>query len=217
MKTALILAPHPDDETLGCGGTIQTLKGQGYQIVWTVVTDLQKYRPDAKREKLIEKVGTYFSAKTENLGFEPTSLGDHNLSTVIEKLRETFKKHAPELVFLPHPADAHSDHYYSFKAALSCLKSFRAPYVRRILCYETLSETNFALSPTATPFKPNTYVDISDSLNAKLEACALYGSEFAEHPFPRSLEAVKAQALLRGSESGCKYAEAFEVIYSLGL
>lgn len=214
MRKAAVVAPHPDDETLGCGGTIKKLQLSGFEIVWVLMTDTQRYKPEAQRAGLWKKVSELYNIQMVNLAFEPCQLGSHMLSDMIAKLRKVFDEHQPEIVFLPHPGDAHSDHLYSFRAAFSCLKSFRSPYVRKILCYETLSETNFANAPHAGLFRPNTYVDVSETMFCKLEACELYKSEFGTHPFPRSIEAVKALATLRGSEAGCPSAEAFEMLYN---
>lgn len=212
-KTVCVVVPHPDDETLGCGGTLLAYKKEGYEIVLIFVTDITPFDPKNDRTGLVDKVGKFYGAETYNLKLKPSSLTYSSLDGLIGKLREIFENHKPSRVFLPFPQDAHTDHYFAFKAATSCLKVFRAPWVEEVLCYETLSETNFS-SPFEVPFKPNVYIDVTTVFDRKLEALQMYPSEFGKHPFPRSEESVKALGTLRGSEAGYLYAESFVLTYS---
>ena len=127
------------------------------------------------------------------------------------KISEIFSNFQPNEVLVPSPSDIHSDHRITYDAVVSCAKWFRHPYIERILSYETLSETNFDYLQTNT-FKPNFFIDISSHIQRKIELARIYESEFLNHPFPRSLEAIKALATLRGSMSGFNSAEAFQVI-----
>jgi hypothetical protein len=99
-----------------------------------------------------------------------------------------------------------------FETCMACSKWFRYPSIRRVLCYETLSETNFGARPSEPRFAPTTWIDISGHLEGKLAMAGIFASELGAHPFPRSLEAIRAQALLRGAEAGCSSAEAFQLI-----
>ena len=108
--------------------------------------------------------------------------------------------------------DIHTDHYFTTRYFLSCLKWFRQQSVKKILCYETVSETN--LNFNLGVFKPNYYVDISKNFNKKLQLIKIYRSEIKKHPFPRSIDSVTALNKIRGSESGYKFAESFDLIYS---
>ena len=116
-----------------------------------------------------------------------------------------------ETIFVPHPADVHSDHRVVFDAVSACTKWFRYPSVKRVLAYETLSETDFGLG-TNQPFRPNVFVDVEHFFIKKLQAMDIYASEVGEFPFPRSHEAIRALATLRGAASGFKAAEAFELL-----
>ena len=122
-----------------------------------------------------------------------------------------FKNINPDTIFIPNLTDIHSDHYFVSKACLSLIKWFRYSSIETAYFYETLSETNFNYSLGA--FKPNTYFDISNFMSKKLKILKIFKSEINKHPFPRSVEAVKALATLRGSESGYYYAEAFQQIF----
>lgn len=118
----------------------------------------------------------------------------------------------PNIVYLPYRTDAHSDHAAVFDAVASCTKSFRYPNIRSIRAYETLSETEFGMRPEDGGFRPNLFVNISDFMDKKLDIMSLYEGEMADHPFPRSVDSLKALATLRGSTSGCHAAEAFVIL-----
>ena len=120
-------------------------------------------------------------------------------------------KEKPEEVFLPHYSDIHSDHRVTFEILCSCTKNFRAGYIKRILCYQTVSETNFNLK-RKDQFFPNYYEDISKYIKKKLKSIEIYKSEIKKFPFPRSKKVITSLAYLRGSEIGKKAAEAFEII-----
>ena len=112
---------------------------------------------------------------------------------------------------MPHPCYVHTDHRLVFDATSACAKWFRYPSVKRILAYETISETEFGLDPNNF-FCPNYYVDIGEFLERKLEIMSVYQSELGDFPFPRSSEAIRALAVLRGSTSGFVAAEAFQLL-----
>ncbi|MNY13139.1 hypothetical protein D3C86_1462560 [compost metagenome] len=130
----------------------------------------------------------------------------------MSSIGQVFKELAPNRVYLPFPGDVHTDHRYVFDAALACTKWFRYPSVSSVLAYETLSETEFGISPQGPVFSPNYFVDISDHLEGKLEILGRYPSELGLFPFPRSREAVRAQSALRGASVGCNAAEAFMIL-----
>ena len=143
------------------------------------------------------------------LGFAPAGLDDVRRSDLVSRIAKVVGQFKPTEVLLPFPGDTHSDHLHAFEAAQACVKSFRSPSVRRVLCYETLSETNFGINPIQNAFRPNLFVDITPHLDRKVELSRTYVSEIADVPFPRSLSAIRALALLRGSQAGVEAAEAF--------
>ena len=98
------------------------------------------------------------------------------------------------------------------EAASACTKWFRYPSVKRVLAYETPSETDFGIDPRDTGFKPNVFVDITVQLKRKVELMKIYASEVGEFPFPRSEEALRALAELRGSQAGYEAAESFSLL-----
>lgn len=217
---SLIIAPHPDDELLGCGGTMLKRVAEGHTVGWILMTAITAEKGWSKRQ--VEKRDIEINTVRDGLGissghhyrlnFPSSELDQITSSTLISGISKVFKDFQPAEVFLPHPGDIHSDHRITFEAAASCTKWFRYPSVKRILTYETLSETNFGLDQDTGGFRPNLFVDITNHLNQKIELLSIYQSEIAEHPFPRSLDAVSAQALLRGAQRGVQAAEAFHVL-----
>ena len=216
MKT-LVVAPHPDDELLGCGGLLLKRGEQGAEIGWLIITAISETNgwpkeAEATRNQEIETVRTGLGIASENvfqLGFAPAGLDDVRRSDLVSRIAEVVGQFKPTEVLLPFPGDTHSDHLHAFEAAQACVKSFRSPSVRRVLCYETLSETNFGINPIQNAFRPNLFVDITPHLDRKVELLSTYVSEIADVPFPRSLSAIRALALLRGSQAGVEAAEAF--------
>ncbi len=145
------------------------------------------------------------------LNFPTAQLDRIPMSDLVTAISGVFKSFEPNEVFVPHPADVHTDHGVVFNAVASCTKWFRYPSVQRVLAYETLSETDFGLG-VAQGFRPNVFVNVEPYLEDKLRAMNIYASELGVFPFPRSNEAIRALATLRGTASGFRAAEAFELI-----
>jgi LmbE family N-acetylglucosaminyl deacetylase len=146
-----------------------------------------------------------------NLRLPTARLDTIPMSELIDAFSKVFDSTQPEQVFLPSRLDVHTDHRMVFDAAAACTKWFRNPSVRRVLAYETISETGFGLN-TELIFHPNYFVDISDFLDRKVEAVSIYKSEVGDFPFPRSVEAIRALAAVRGAASGFAAAEAFQLL-----
>ena len=216
----IVIAPHPDDEILGCGGYLLKSKLNNDSIAWLIVTGLDQKEGWSKekinaREEEIKKIRKRLGISNENifkLNLLTSKLDQYPISEIVKKISDIFKKYQPEEVLLPHPGDIHSDHRFVFEAGLSASKWFRCPKIRRLLTYETISETELGYDPRYLPFKPNVFVDISDFLNEKIDLMNIYSSEIGEFPFPRSEKSLKAQAMLRGSQCGFNAAEAFYLV-----
>ena len=217
VKKTLVIAPHPDDETLGCGGTLLRRKAEGVELGWLTVTGISEqagWSTDRvqQREKEITKVVELVGFdQVFNLCLPATKLDQLPFSILIDKFSAVFKAFQPQEIFVPHRSDVHTDHRLVFDATAACAKWFRYPSVNRVLAYETISETEFSLD-SSNPFQPNFFVDISEFLERKLEVMAVYQSEMGPFPFPRSVEAIRALAILRGSTSGFMAAEAFQLL-----
>jgi LmbE family N-acetylglucosaminyl deacetylase len=218
LKRHLVIAPHPDDETLGCGGTLLRARASGDEIYWLIMTGIsaaQGFPPEqvAIRAAEIDKVSTaYGFAETIRLDFPTTTLDSIPIAEIVGAISEVAGRIEPTDIYLPYRRDAHSDHAAVFDAAISVTKWFRHGSVERVLVYETQSETDFDLSPDSSGFRPNVFIDISETINRKIEIAAIYESEFAEHPFPRSFDGIRALATVRGAASGFLAAEAFMLL-----
>lgn len=216
MKT-LILGPHPDDELLGCGGTILKRKAQGAEVAWLLVTSISEengWSNDRVRSRIIEieKVREGLGILPEfffELNFPAATLDRISMATLIKRISMTIESFRPDEILLPHPGDVHGDHRVAFEAGIACTKWFRYPFIKRILTYETPSETNFGMDPRYLQFQPNKYEDIEEYLQKKLSLLTIYKSEMDAFPFPRSLEGIEALARVRGTESGFLAAEGF--------
>ncbi|MBT7579170.1 MAG: PIG-L family deacetylase [Candidatus Marinimicrobia bacterium] len=221
IKKALFIAPHPDDESLGCGGTIQKLKDTGSQVYWMIVTrgypddGFKQDAIDAKKEQIVRVNEAYGFDGIFELGLRTTLLDTYQTREIIGKVGEILHQLKPDTLFIPHHSDVHSDHRVIFDAVWSSSKSFRTPFVKNILSYETVSETEFGIPSGSRVFAPNVFIDISDYLERKLEIISIYHDEIQSHPFPRSLENLKALAHVRGSVAFVDYAEAFMCLKSL--
>lgn len=213
----LAVAPHPDDEILGCGGTLLRRVAEGATTAWLIVTHVStdagfSAERVASRNAEIERVaGMVGFHRVFRLDLPTMQLDTMPRAELVRLISDVFREFEPEEVLLPNRTDAHSDHKIVFDAVSACTKWFRYPFVRRVMTYETVSETEFGLDP-AHAFRPNYFVDIGPHLERKLEIMSVYASEVQAPPFPRSLEALRALALLRGSTAGFAAAEAFELL-----
>ncbi len=216
MRT-IVIAPHPDDETLGAGGTLLRRKAEGGSVAWLIVTAISvktgwSEEEVQQRDSEIQRITELYGFdEVFALGFQTTKLDAVPMAELISAISDVFKSFNPEEVFVPHPSDVHTDHRIVFNALAACTKWFRYPSVKRVLAYETLSETDFGLGADQG-FRPNLFVDIEPFLKDKLLAMDIFASELGEFPFPRSHEAIRALATLRGAASGFKAAEAFELL-----
>ncbi len=218
MKSIVVIAPHPDDETLGCGGTILKEKLAGSKVHWIIVTEISqklKISDEQKTKRSIEinEVAKAFDFNSfDILGFPSAELDFFPMYELIDALTACIRRIKPSDIYLPYPGDAHSDHKAVFDASIALTKWFRFSSVERVYAYETQSETDFDISPMSSGFRPNTFVNITDTIEKKIEIASIYDSEFLDHPFPRNFEVIKALAKIRGSASGFKYAEAFTLL-----
>lgn len=218
MKKVIIISAHPDDETLGAGGTLLKHINEGDQINWLIVTDVFEEEGFSKervlsRKEEIEKVSTMYGFKNVyKLGYPTMKLNDTILFELVNKISKIFQDLQPEIIYVMNRSDAHSDHRIVFDSVMSCTKSFRYPYIKKVLMYECLSETEFSPILPERVFQPNFFVDISNYFELKIEIMKVYSSELGEHPFPRSLKNIEALAIYRGATVGVNFAESFQII-----
>ncbi len=215
--TTLVIAPHPDDETLGCGGTLLAKRRRGETVHWLIVTAMDATRVSAERRAQRKAEISAVAEKLGGLIIHRLDLPTAHLDRVeeadlIASIGAIVHDCAPQDLFVPWIGDPHGDHRAVFLAAAACTKWFRYESVRRVLAYEVASETDQALRPPAPAFQPNLFIDITETLNDKIAAASIYASEMGTHPFPRSTETLRALAQVRGAQAGFAAAEAFMIL-----
>ena len=210
----LVVAVHPDDETLGCGGTLLKHKHNGDEIYWLICTKIDEdsdyyttRENEIKQASDIYKFDGVFS-----LGLKTMRVDEYSMSELIGKVSKVISEVKPNIIYLPFKSDVHSDHRKIFEASYSCTKVFRYPFIKKIYMMETLSETEFAPGVKEDAFVPNLFVDISKYLDKKIEIMKIFKSEIGERPFPRSERNLRALATLRGATCRCEYAESFMLL-----
>ena len=213
----MVISPHPDDETLGCGATLLKHKKNKDKVFWLNVTKAEVNSGYSakflkKREIEIKKVRTNYKFDGYiNLNFPTKFLDQIPKSKLIDSFNLYINKIKPDKIFIPSNSDIHSDHKIVFSICQNFTKSFRYPFIKKILAYETISETNFNFT-NRNQFNPNVFEDVTIFMDKKINIMKIYKSEIKKHPFPRSIDSIKSLGILRGSQAGFKYAEAFELI-----
>ncbi len=214
----LVISPHPDDEVLGVGGTMHRLAREGHEVTVAIVT--KGWAPLFPDEQ-VAQVRAEARAANAALGVKTVrfmdlpvtklrTLPEHELNAAFDQL---ISDEQPEWVFLPFPGDRHEDHRQVFDAGMVALRPVAdRSFVKRILCYETVSETHWVASHIEPAFEPQLWFDISADLDAKLDAMRTYASQIRPAPDARALEAITALATWRGSVVGQRAAEAFMLV-----
>jgi len=213
----LVIAPHADDEVLGVGGTIAKHKSNGDNVTVCIVTIGY---PPMFTKKSIERLKEEVYSSHKILGVENTvflnlpavklsELPKHIMNNAIDKI---FKTELPDIVYIPHFGDMHYDHFLVSQASMVAARPINKQRIIELYSYETLSETEWNVTHTANVFIPNTYIDITQFIDIKINAMKKYSSQLKKPPHPRSLESIIAQSKLRGSTAGLEYAEAFSLI-----
>lgn len=219
MKSVIIFAAHPDDEVLGCGGTIAKLVDQGNHVHIAFLADgvfSREGEIPEQREALFQR-RVAAKAACEILGGSSVSFGDfpdNRMDTValldITKAVEALiVEHRPEMVFTHHSGDVNIDHRCLHNAVVTACRPQRGHSVKTLLCFEVPSSTEWQIPGSAPGFTPNWFVDVSETLERKLAALNAYEAELRNWPHPRSCRAVEHLAHWRGATVGVDAAEAF--------
>lgn len=213
----LVIAPHPDDEILGVGGTIAKRSNAGDEVYVCVVT---KGFPPLFDQEMIEQGRRECVQADRMLGVRKTYFLDLPavmLETVPRyelnrKIAEVVQEVDPDEVYIPHRGDMQIDHQIVVDAAMVAVRPRGKRYPRRVYAYETLSETGWNIPNTTNEFIPTVYEDISGTVDAKIGALSVFRSQLAQFPEARSVGAVEALARFRGATVGVSAAEAFCLI-----
>jgi len=224
MKKILVVAAHPDDEVLGCGGTIAKFVFEDNEVYTLVlgegITSRDQERNRGERESDIQDLKSQLRDANKILGVKDCFLFDFpdnrfdsvallDIVKVIEKIKE---KVAPQVVFTHHHGDLNIDHQLTFKAVMTAFRPVTGGSVKEIYSFEIPSSSEWNGPGTADFFRPNLFIDISKTKEKKMEALKKYGVELKRYPHPRSLEAIDILSKQRGIQVGLDAAEAFETV-----
>jgi LmbE family N-acetylglucosaminyl deacetylase len=214
-KRLTVIAPHPDDETLGAGGTIARFADRGVEVSVLIASGHLPplYPPEAfevtraEAERALKVLGVH---RWEFLQIPATMVHEVPVAELNGKITHFVRETNPEAVLLPFP-DRHIDHRIIFDASVVACRPVHADAPKVVLAYETLSETHWNVPGIEPAFVPEFYVDTSGHMDRKREALDCYASQIDGAP-SRSTDACMALARFRGSQNGCQYAEAFKVV-----
>ena len=213
----LVIAPHPDDEIIGVGGTIAKRVKNGDEVSVCIVT---KGKEPLFREDFIEQGRRECRKADSMLGVKETIFLDfpavmletvprHILNNAISEIIQKIK---PDEVYIPHRGDMQLDHQIVVDAAMVAVRPKYEHVVKRVYAYETLSETGWNIPNTVNEFIPTVYENIEDTLSLKLNSMSVFQSQLAAFPAARSVEAIEALAKFRGATVNVGAAEAFSLI-----
>ncbi len=217
----LIVSAHPDDETVGCGGTILKHRERGDTVFWLVAT--RAHEPEwpaevirRKAEEVKAVAEAYRFAQLFRLDLPAAQLDTVPQAEIMREIRAVALDVRPDWVYLVHRGDVHSDHRVIFESTMAVFKPFHTELgVARVLCYECLSSTDAAPPLAERAFVPNVFSDITPFIDRKIEIMSLYRTEIHPDPMPRGPSAIRALARYRGATVGVEYAEAFVLMREL--
>ncbi len=222
MSNILIIAAHPDDEVLGCGGTIAKLAADGKQVEILILgegtasrdgssgDEVQRLQNDARKAaKVLGAANVRFASLPDNR-FDTVPLLD-----IIKQIEGVIAEVKPNVVFTQHGGDLNVDHQITFRAVMTAVRPMAGQGIHALYAYEVASSTEWAFQRFDPVFRPNYFVDIDGFLEQKMLAMEAYGGEIRSAPHPRSPEVLQAMAVSRGSAVGLNAAEAFETIWQI--
>ena len=220
----LVVAAHPDDEVIGCGGTIARLSAAGKNCHLLVMAEGVTSRDDARdpdsRKNELSGIKKACLAAAKVLGIKSVefkSNPDNRLDSLarldlVKQIEKKIRGVKPEVVYTHHHGDLNIDHRIVAEAVLVACRPIPGCLVKEIYAFEILSSTEWSFAEKNTSFHPNCFVDIKNTLARKLKAMKKYASELRDFPHPRSLEALDYLAKIRGAQVGLPAAEAFTLI-----
>ncbi|WP_180271522.1 PIG-L deacetylase family protein [Fredinandcohnia onubensis] len=222
IKTVLVIAAHPDDEVLGCGGTIARHVKEGDKVHTVIlaegITSRDKTRNRNAHKEELSELGIAAKRANEILGVHSLKLIDLpdnrldslNRLDLIKIVEELINEIKPNIIYTHHIGDVNIDHRRIHEAVITACRPFpQNNFVEELLFFETASSTEWMTTGSAPPFVPNWYVDITDTLSLKLKSLQAYDYEMREWPHARSIKALEYQACWRGANIGKQAAEAF--------
>ncbi len=220
----LVVAAHPDDEVLGCGGSMAKWSQDGHEVHVVILAEGVTSRDVLRNcEYRTEELSILKQAAHETgkiLGVASVSvldLPDNRMDSlnrldVIKRIEQEIERVKPEMVVTHHAGDVNIDHRITHEAVVTACRPLPRHSVRRIQSFETPSSTEWQPPGSAPVFQPTCYVDITQTLDLKIKALEVYLSEMRAWPHARSLKAVEHLARWRGASVGCEAAEAFQLM-----
>lgn len=220
MQNILVVAPHCDDEILGCGGIMSKYILQGKTIYVAIVTNGHLGAPELFKKEGTEKVRAEAVEAHKMLGVSDTFFLDFpapRLDTIPSyklslKISEIIKKQEIDTLYVPHRGDIHKDHGITYQASLVAARPINNCTVKAIYAYETLSETEWAPPLGDDAFIPTVFEDITGHIENKKKAFACFTTQAKEFPHPRSPRTIEVLSNFRGATVGVENAEAFMLI-----
>lgn len=219
MKKILVLAPHADDEVLGCGGTINKFSSSGSDVFILILTNAYLGAPELFSKNLVNRIRKEATSankilKVKKLFFEDfpaPCLDQFPLYKISDKISKYISSIKPDTVFIPSEKDTHIDHKIIHSAAMIALRPIQNHIVKNVLAYETLSETHW-VDQTNNLFSPNYFEKLTkENIKIKNKSFLKYKSQQKKFPHPRSEIGIKTLSNFRGMQIGTEYAEAFEL------
>ena len=216
-KRILVISPHPDDETLGLGGSVARFVEEGSEVfVLTVSGHLPPLYSQKDYKTTVNEAKKAYQVlgveKSKFLGIPATMVREEPIHELNERITSVLKSYKPNIVFIPF-FDRHIDHRVIFESSLVATRPVGiGQNIEMVAAYETISETHWNAPYIEPNFSPNLVIDVSNYLSKKIEALKCYESQISFDEGPRSIKAISALAQFRGSQSGFEFGEAFYVI-----
>ena len=223
-KTILIVAAHPDDEVLGCFGTVAKLINEGYEAYTLILSGGKTSRGEVKqseidelRNEMIKANETIGIKKVFQSNFPDNAFDSIPLLSIVKEIERAKNLVKPQIIFTHHIGDMNIDHQLTHKATLTATRPMAGECVKAIYSMEIPSSTEWNSFAKETIFTPNIFVNITDTIDKKVKAMACYKSELRNYPHPRSLRYIKELAASSGIKVGLNFCENFMLIRKINL